>query len=853
MKAAAAFGLLVPARLMRPALLRLLKRPSALFTLDSLAAAPVGLEQLESRFKQLRCHSRRAGRGLVDDDADCTSEKHGTVPERQTARKRRPLSFPVYEIEHSPATPAPKSPYHANHSNRDDPIKSTITELQLDPEKLDFESDIGHANDTGTRLVDRPEYQNNIELWEELLRFRQRHYGDGGTLEIWTGLTVRLEDARLPVTGRRADYIWRSFVELGLKRELLLQEMVDYAIRLRQREGEHWAPLYETVVGGLLDRGMSKQAINYHQKLQQSRIALPRDITRIIRPAISSASLAAETQWHLSTSPGPHLQSATTRLKTLKSLCRKPSEEGIYGLMISALLVQGYGEEAIVMHEFLTGRHDHPETIQDMQSLLDYAKKYGSRDEFQNLRDYASQRFGVAALPSEEELLSTNNTSHMKLKSTSNEKSFRDDIGARLFATRAINFEMILGSLKMLGVSAIGARSLRELATRANNSQEVLGKIKALRFSGISITDSVFTRLVQKLSAQNRDILLSDLLRSDQHPDSLEDVRVQESLLVSYYVARDWRQYNMSLAILAELCPDADLSDLHFRKHITAGELSAAAKVADEMALHGRVLSEDSMDYMAERVLAPRRMGHRPPPIQGWSTRDQVMFIFKILQRMVPIGGYVSSAFWVEMLKRLGMELHHWKELRECCNWLVRQYARSPETTSRPWEALPPPEKAKSGPDGRMLSLIFTSEMQAAIVYWGFQLGITSETESKYTIPHPTTGDQLIPWVRGILLLRELEQAGLHLQPRVIRDATRHRLAVLFGKYSPSARPINRTLRRNNPYSRQRVLKDISSAWGESMFAGAEYSHTDQVVNPVRSPGSLRRSAKVVLSRKRPR
>ncbi|KAJ5171810.1 hypothetical protein N7492_004403 [Penicillium capsulatum] len=831
---------------MRPALLRLLKRPSALSTLKSLAASPIGLEQFESRYTRLRCHSRCAGQEIPINDTDGCFEQQNEASKLHPAGKRDSFTFPIYEIEPPAEAPTPKPSCCAKQSNREHTKQKMLEKLRLDSENLEYESDIGHTKDIGTRLVDQPEYRNSIELWEELLRFRQRHYGDQGTQDIWAGLTARLGDVPLPVVGRRAEYLWQSFVELGLKRELFLKDVVDYAIGLRDSSGAHWPQLYEMVVGGLLDRGMKKQAIEYHQKLQNSRLARPKDVARIIDPAIRASSLPEVHRGMIT--PGLHQQPASYRLKTLKNLCRTLIDHHIYGLIIPQMLAQGYGEEAICMHRFLVRRHDHPKTLQDVQPLLDYSEKYGFRHEFHKLQDYTKKRFEAAGLPGEQVSLNVDGAS-----SKSHDKSFKDDIGGRLFATRALNFEMVLGGLKMLGVSTIGSQSLRELVVRAHSNQDILEKFKMLRQSGISVGDSVFARLVQKLAAQNRDILLSDLLRSDQHPDVLEDVRTQESLLVSYYIARDWRLYNMSLAILAELLPGTtELSDIHFRKHISAGEFAAASNVADEMALHGRPLSEDSMDFMAEKVLTPRRTGHRPPPKPRSTTRDEVMFIFKVLQRMVPIGGYVSAAFWVEMLKRLGMEPHYWEELRQCCHWLAQNYAPNIDSNIRPWEtsALQGPRPDK---DRRMLNLIFTPEMQAAIVYWGFRFRVTSETEDSCTICHPTTGERLIPWVRGILLLRELEQAGLALYPQVIREATRHRMAMLFGRYSPSARRMNRMLRRKNPYSRSRVLTDISRAWGESLFSDIENLHPDQVVNPSRSPGSLRRSAKVILSRKRAR
>ncbi|KAJ5693191.1 hypothetical protein N7462_002614 [Penicillium macrosclerotiorum] len=821
---------------MRPALLRLLKRPSAVSVLDSLTATPIGIEHLGPRYMRLRCQSRCANQEYTIDDTHGGFANHVDSSPSQTADEGRPFSFTVHEIE------APKES-RVSRSLKDPALSETahvIKSLQLQPERLEFESDVGHTKDLGTRLIDNPEYGHNFGLWEELLRFRQRHYGDKGTQDIWEGLTMRLNDVRLPVTGDHADFLWQSFVDMGLKRPLLLKDVMEYAIYLHNTTGNSWLHLYEGIVGGFLAQGKNTHAHKSHLTLLKHGLAGPNDVVRVLRHTISASSVPTVMTDLNQDAPYPSSQS---RLKGFLKICRGSKGHQIYGSAIATILQHGVGEDALFLHNFLVGGGDHPKTIQDIQPLVQFANKYGRDDEIESLRAYVKQRFDT-------ELDQEPGDS----KRTKEGKHFKDDIAARLFATRALNFDMVLGGLKMLGVSAIGPRTLRELASRANGSQDVLAKLKMLRQAGISIGDSVFSRLVQKLAQQNRGILLADLLQSDQHPDVLGDTRTQESFLVSYYMARDWSQYNMSLAILNELCPDPlDLLDIHFRKHIAAGELSAASKVVDELALRGKALSEDSIRFMASQVLTRRRPGHRPrlSPGKALRTDREVMFIFHVLQRVVPLGGYVQPALWVELLKRLGME-NYWNELRECCLWLVQQYGSSP--SKKPWEPAQSSKLAGSPQDGRILKLIFTIPMQRAIASWGFIFPVTSETESNAIYVHPTTGEKFIPWVRGITLLRELEQAGLHLHKYYILQATRTRMAMVFGRYNHSQERMNRMLRRQNPYSLHRVAGEILRAWGDpTWFHGIEPSHLERLVNPRRTAGSYRRSARVILPRRRSR
>ncbi|KAJ5653157.1 hypothetical protein N7490_000160 [Penicillium lividum] len=833
---------------MRPALTRLLKRPSALSIIDSLAACSIGIEQLESRYTRLRCQSRCqsrcANQSLLDNDTEPrTSNEEKTKTSGPNKSKKSP-SFSVHDIIPN----YPETSLCAIDAAPGEASK-VIKSLRMNTERLEFESDIGHTKDLGTRLVDLPEYKNNFELWEELLRFRQRHYGDQGTQVIWQGLTNRVDGVELPFTGHCADFIWQSLVDLGLTREILLKDILDYAIKLGGSDGNCWPRLYEQVVGGLLDRGMIKQAIEWHRKLQDSKLAKPSDLIRIIPYAIPPPPPLPVNNLLWFSSPRPRVsESPFMRLKTMRALCRG-IDHRVYSPVILRFMEQGYGDDALAMHTWLTARHDHPESLEELQPLLEYTRKYGLRQEYDNIRQYADIRFPGSSEQGPSQKPSRDGADKGGQKSgDSGKRQYKDDIAARLFATPALNLDIVIGGLRMLRISEIGPRTLREMAVRAHDSQEILRSLRVLRQSGITVADSVFARLVSKLATQNRDFLLSDLLLSDQHPDVLEDAKLQESLLVSYYVARDWRQYNVSLAILEEHYPDSSaLLDIHFRKHMAAGELSAAFKTVDELTMLGRTLSEDSVDFMAEKLLPNRRAHHKPEQIETGNL-EKLMFVLRVLQRVVPTGCYVSPAFWQELLKRLGMG-NFWHELRECSLWLVRQYAHRTEDNDRHQRIFLSHQKPAIRSDSRVHGLIFDKEMQQAIVAWGFKFRVTRDKASEYYCTHQATGSKLIPWTRGLILLRELEEAGLILRPEAIRRAAQIRLIILFGDYPRSASPFNRMIRRINPYSHDKVFEDINIAWGESLFQGKENSHRQRVLNTWRSPLSLRTSAKVDMPR----
>lgn len=825
---------------MRPALVRLLKRPSAVSVLDSLVATPLGIEHLELNYKRLRCQNRTISQNTGLNGPELESEPSTKSPAAQRQKSnRQPFSFRVHEIGSSCKRTDDDIPHSKTYPNATATAQDHPRSLALQPERLEFESDIGHTRDIGAKLVDDPARRHDFALWEELLRHRQRHYGDKGTLDIWEGLTIRHDEIELPVDGKHADFIWESFIELGLRRGLLLQEIVTYASELWRKAGKRWDRFYLKVVGGLLERGRVQQAVTWHENLQHPHLSNPNDILQLLEPAISL---------------GPHPMvnegAIAPGIRAFRQICHRTQARHIYGPVISRLLQSGLGREALWMHVFFVSHDEHPRKFEDIQKLLQYAMEHTPTHVYQKLETYAMNVFESRHVESDNR--NTITAEERVENFVVEEKPFSDEIGARLFATRSFNLDMILSGLRMLGVTAIGPQSLREMAVRAHGSQDLLEKLRLLQKSGISVGDSVFARLIRRLAEEKRDILLSDLLHSDQHPDVLEDATMQESLLMSYYMTRDWRHYQMTLAILTELSEEGpELFNVHFRKQIVAGHLKSAAKVVDTMTLRGRTLTKDSLNLLVRKALGPRRPGVGPPVRFGLHPSKEVLVVFQMLKRAVPKGCHVDADLWVEILKRFGMT-HRWYELRDCCLWLARFYSSLAKPPgNEPWPIPPDQQKARiAAPPAHygsdMLKAIFGSQMQSAIVSWGFRCRV-SFSEAKAYNPFKVKGEQLVPWVRGLVLLRELEQYGVRLARYWIRRTCRHRLAVLFGRDRLSSRPRNRMLRRENPYDVHKVTQDMNRAWGsDTLFRGWEMRDLHRLVNPPSTKMSLIRTRRTV-------
>ncbi|KAH8704169.1 hypothetical protein BGW36DRAFT_370787 [Talaromyces proteolyticus] len=782
---------------MRPALLRLLKRPSALALLSELSSSSAKLEQLNCIGECARCQlPQKNARQL----------RSYSSPTNRTSTSQRLHIHEITSIDTKTLSRISSTELQRESS------------LLLDASKLEYESDVGHPGNIGTRLVDDSNRRLDYDLWKELLRYRKRHYGDSGVIDIWKGISYRADKVQLPVEGRIADYIWQNFVNVGLKNNQFLDELVDYAEKVWSRTGQPWSRFYQAIVGGFLEQGMPVQAVAWHRKLQAFHLRSANDIALVIDQAMTCNPVEPP-DWDLFSADAIKL-GFRPGLRAFGEICLATTDHRIYDVVISFLLEQGYPLDALYMHEFLVERKDLPSDATLMRTLSVFAKK--ERDTFSRKVRHRIRKIKTNLDTLQDEFAMSKKAVDLNLttghernseqddgNSWIKERAFKDEFGARLFATKALTVDTITNGLQMFGVQAIGPLSLKEMALRAKGPKDILEKMKALRDAGVTIRDCAFTRVLEKLAMDNKDIVLEDLLRSDQHPDVFEDVALQEHFLCSYLMARDWRLYNLTKAILNDVAKD-NLDNIQFRVSITASEWSAAADIAGKILLDGNALSEESINYMFNNLLSPRRSGKHPaykidPQV------DEMAFAIRILKMALKLQSDFNPSYWVELLLRLGKNRHdQWDKIHHLCVWLARHYAvqDSPflQSLSRSKGVDAETLLAKHRTESR---LIFNPRLQMALIAWGFKLELW---HLEHEMPD-NQGGQVIRWMRGLLLLRELEQMGITIYPSFVRRGCRERLQVLFGAAGLSNRPWNRSIRQRNPFTLSHVLEDMLKVW----------------------------------------
>lgn len=796
---------------MRPALLRLLKRPSAISLLNDLvstsSAAAGGIERLDEirTGKCAKCQIRRSHAKLLPYESS-------SVAPSSTETNVRLQVHDIVGVERR------KSSNRTDRNGQES--KGGVLPLSLDVDQLEYESSF-HTTEIngGRRLVDDPARKDDFELWKNLLQYRKRRYGHEGVVEIWTGIVDRVDDIQLPVEGETADYIWKTFVEAGLAEEQLLHDIVKYTEKLWSSSEKRWNKLYQTVVGGLFTKGLPEEAVAWHRRLQAIHLTEPNDIVSVLAQAVPCTPQKPP-DWSLYSHETITLGNGRG-VRAFGEICLATNGHQIYETVIPFLLQKGLGLDATYMHDFLVKRGDMPRDSGTLQQILDFVTTESSmfsQKVKQRLRKIKSNILSEDLLDSfvasGETKLSGNGQQETEpdrpkdVDDWIKEKTFRDEFGARLFATKALTVDMITNGLQMFGVQAIGPLSLREIALRAEGPKDILEKIQALRKANITVRDCAFTRLVERLALEHKDIVLEDLLHSDQHPDVLEDAAVQESLLCSYLMARDWRLHNLTKAILHEVAKD-DMDNIQFRVSLSAKEWSTASDVVDRMYIDAKPLTQQSIDHMFYGVLTPRLPG-RLQSYPEESKIDEVKYAERILKLALRSGTEIDPQYWVELLKRRGMHRHdQWEQIQDLCMWLAQNYVVQEDSPflhslSRSSGVDPNTILAKNR---SIIRHIFNPRMQMALIAWGFKSPLWYQN-AVHEISDPVGGGMVLLWTRGLLLLRDLERLGVTIYPSFVRQACRERLQMLFGELY-SVKRWNRTLRDKNPFKISRILNDM--------------------------------------------
>jgi len=803
---------------MRPALQRLLTRPSSLnllryLTETTVQEAPARRSSKIRSSRNWSCPQCRAYSTAIG-----IARRHSD-PSHELDNPLKPNKFPanVLQVDGQPSSPGiPLSVEWPNISATEQLSNSLSWEDAFTLDQLEFESDLDSKSRTLKRLVDHPALRDDISLWLCLLNFRRRRYGEAAVLTFWNA--VRTKRLQLPVDAN-GDKFWEVFVDFGLKNRVVLDQLVKYATKLLETTGCSWPRLYTRIMNQILMNGDSADAIRWHDKLR-----------RLFSPSPSQFRTMVQTLMH----KGGDLES-------FKQVYIRSTHRNIYATLIPALLAQEDFEGALTWHFLLLKLKDYPANAEIAEPLVQHYSIY---------HKWLARRVTQSLIVSGASFATHPSMDYTAKKQTSREmmnlaqgkahhidpKKYNDNLGARWFATTWVSVDIAINAIQALGIEAIGPLSVQAIALRESSTLGVNQRLHQLNAAGLSIGNSTFVRALTSFASRGDEVNLKALLESDQHPLSLDDWRLQESLLAQYEKSCDWAKYRHTMAVLGIVSnhPIIEEYNLALRTFASQGDKIAILRSIEEMRDRGIEVQPRTLHCVLHMILRPRRSGKG---VQSHNIavgqQNDIELAISILKQIMESNGFVPLASWKEILRRLGM-LGRLDELERLCLWLAAWYKprgtlgrqsvglSSPRLPDRSHHTVP--DQVPTSHLLHPLRILFSSGLQRAIVEWGFNHELLRQSNRSLSgvrsINLYKPSEALPPYTRGIWLIQQLHAQNVAISGVEVRRAVYNRLLTIYG---PKVSSVTRNRRIVKYILDEGVqLKDMvqafDAAWGSRMF-----------------------------------
>jgi hypothetical protein len=816
---------------MRPALERLLSRPSSLDLLRCLAGFPLPATSSCRTRPTRKCTSRSFQRrsygansfklipseslgaqGIQDDFCNSASEPQLDISHRQVEMK------PDDRQQISPS---------------EDTIFKTrrFKEEDFTNDQLKYESNVDEPPGATARLIDDPVHGVDMSLWSILMKFRLEQHGLEGARAVWDQIALRR--LPLPVKGKLADSLWIPILKLGFQ-DLAsgslsgLRSICGYANELCDVTGHRWPRLYSLIIQYVLLNGHGPSARFWHDLLYDRHPPAPMAFQNLMRNVVRGGDLEA-----------------------LKEIYLLNEHRKSYAKVIDTLMEQKKFSAALDWHMFFLKNGEKPRNMKPIQKLLNHYLYDSdiSRDLLTSLSEIGTDLHNkdtvLQRIFDEQDVAVKKLTPTAISRETMNRvhgvafgigvKSYNDEWGARWFATKWINLDIAISTVHALGISEIGPLSLQSIAIREGTPEGIMRRITQLKELGISTGKSVFSKAVISFSQNRQDHFLKCLLESDQHPDTLENSALQEMLLASYILNGNSAEYQLTLAIRLAVAaqPEVEEYNIKLRASITRKDRVEVLRILEIMRMSKIPVEVVSTQYLARTLLRKRRSGRRPVSVSELDDDgDDLNFVITVYKYILDNGGWIPVYFWRELVIRLGMTgklseaqslwlyLADWYNLEST----TKSRVSSSTTTGNSLDRLGHLDQINlpNYDPVHPLRMLFNDNTISAIIAWGymhtfvyrpsiarpFRVRLNMETES---------GDLVHKCHRGLIFVRKLSKLGIFIPPGVVQRALYVRLEVLYGP-GLSSKPYNRRNRTSNPLSLREMVTQMHKAWGEPIF-----------------------------------
>ncbi|KUJ07204.1 uncharacterized protein LY89DRAFT_691980 [Mollisia scopiformis] len=826
---------------MRPKLQRLLSRPSSLKLLRHLVKAPEagrcstpprrfgGTAGRDGAVVQVHAKSKEEPDAQFENNHESQDKDNETQQLKSYKRNDTMVLSKQSIVEVASNKPAIESRPAAFRRLRLHNVYGQWHERAWTHAELEFESDLAVPNVVGrrTRLLDTEAHKHDMDLWGALFDYRKRIYGDEG-IETFLNAVIQ-RGVSIPTTSTLADRFWSAFLDLGFRDPQVLDRILKYADHIWTTEKKRWSKLYTHVMSFFLINDPS-EALLWHQRLFQNH---PPGLTRF-----------AEMCRFVVFQSG--------NLDLLKKIYMQNTHRNVYSKVVPLLCQKEDFETAMDWHFFLLENGDLPSTSRIVEPLIHYLAVYKPRSAIRVTRSLVAA--GVSFASSTPQYLVDNtkisremmNLIHGKTFSIS-VKKYNDNLGARWFATCWISLDIAINGVHALGVEEIGPLSLQAIALRESDPEAIKLRIEQLRDLGISIGTSLYSRAIQHFAESGHRNHLEGLLNSDQHPDELEDSKLQEELLSSFAKTGDEAQYRRTLCIqsLASHSPAIESRNLELRAQIALGDQEGIRATLNKMKDEKCPVKSHSISQLIRFTLTPRQRGSRPvtlPRVTNGRKHDDIYECVALLKEVMESSTSIPVIHWREILRRLGM-LGRFNDLRSLVLFLTMWYSsgsRLPKTRHNYV-----PRSVSTSHPLHPLKILFNRDFQRAVVEWGF---ITNLRKNPSTInprhSYVRLPDSSLPDITsGIDILKLLHHRGVHIHGPTIRKALMNRFITYYGP-GRSSKLYNRLAKRRMQGKLSMVIKQLDKAFDGRHSSTVDMPRLIQVVATKRWDKIKRRKIK---------
>ncbi|KAK0727357.1 hypothetical protein B0T26DRAFT_131609 [Lasiosphaeria miniovina] len=610
--------------------------------------------------------------------------------------------------------------------------------------RMDLESDV-LATDNQIRLVDLPENANDVQLWLCILHFRYKRDGIHGAEAVLQGLLRRR--TLYETKGEAAEIFWRTLLSVPFPNRKYMEDVWAYALWLFNEHHIRWPDLYWGILCFYLDRGWTKQCLQWHLRISATLGTDATSLARVLK------------RFLLDHRPKTH--------RTLRALYILSPHRGLHDELVPFLFARGLSRLARNWRELLLLHKDVPSSDASLP-FLRFLAGYSRRDA-NILSRHLSAKSELAV--AEKEV--GQKAADWKLTQTK-QKSLQPTFGAPADPeTNPIQlpWRAWADSLSLRPIR-LEKRNIRRMVRRINEALQLRGGFSDLK------------RAVQRFSTVEDWDSLADLIDSDILPNISNDVDAcvfnqRSDILTTLKRSRTIITVRLAVSLDLSDAISNDLVLLCLRVGARVGMLS----VLDTMNLRGTQLSSTASNTISSHILR-----HVSP--DGGECPVDLDFYAALCSKIMSMRFPIATDALKTILFRLGWagrfdDVEHlslsfanrFYEPKHSENGALVVHKLDVPAVShdieRHDEFQSLPQDLSPSHPLHPLRLVFSGRIQQSILYCGFfQLPIHQ--------PKGTTNGRA--FASGVRLLAQLRDLGVPVTPKEVVWCVVSRLADIYAK-----------------------------------------------------------------------